>query len=153
MFCVWCIYRNLAMVMSEMIQTERDYVKSLQFVIDNYLPEMLRDDVPQALRGKRNVVFGNLEQIHQFHSQYFLKALERCENSPLHVARIFLKHVSFNMRNPVNLFLSKKRLVQFISDLKRMGTFVYPWSNRQEVLSAWKLFSFLVIIDWHCTIN
>ncbi len=114
------------MVMSEMIQTERDYVKSLQFVIDNYLPEMLRDDVPQALRGKRNVVFGNLEQIHQFHSQYFLKALERCENSPLHVARIFLKHVSFNMRNPVNLFLSKKRLVQFISDLKRMGTFVYP---------------------------
>ena len=85
--------------MSEMIQTERDYVKSLQFVIDNYLPEMLRDDVPQALRGKRNVVFGNLEQIHQFHSQYFLKALERCENSPLHVARIFLKHVSFSKRS------------------------------------------------------
>ena len=80
--------------MSEMIQTERDYVRSLQFVIENYLPELLREDVPQALRGKRNVIFGNIEQIYQFHNHYFLKALERCENSPVHVARIFLKHVS-----------------------------------------------------------
>ena len=86
--------RNLALIMSEMIQTERDYVRSLQFVIENYLPELLREDVPQALRGKRNVIFGNIEQIHQFHNHYFLRALERCEKSPLHVARIFLKHVS-----------------------------------------------------------
>lgn len=79
--------------MSEMLQTERDYVRSLQFVIENYLPELLRDDVPQALRGKRNVIFGNVEQIHAFHSRYFLRALERCENNPVHVARVFLEHV------------------------------------------------------------
>jgi hypothetical protein len=39
--------------MSEMIQTERDYSRSLQYVIENYIPELQRVDVPQSLRGKK----------------------------------------------------------------------------------------------------
>jgi hypothetical protein len=84
--------RTLNMVMNEMIQTERDYVRSLQFVIDHYVPELLREDVPQALRGKRNVVFGNLEKIWQFHSRYFLTELENCEMVPYQIGNCFLQH-------------------------------------------------------------
>ena len=62
--------------MSEMVQTERDYTRSLQYVIENYIPELQRVDVPQMLRGKRNIIFGNIEKIYQFHSQYFLRELE-----------------------------------------------------------------------------
>ncbi len=87
--------------MSEMLQTERDYVRSLQFVIDNYIPELMRDDVPQVLRGKMNVIFGNLEQIYQFHSQYFLAELEQCENMPFQICHSFIQHVSaFNSQPP-----------------------------------------------------
>lgn len=75
-----------------MIQTERDYVKSLDYVIENYIPELLREDIPQALRGQRNVVFGNIEKIYEFHSQHFLRELEQCEHSPLQVGHIFLKY-------------------------------------------------------------
>lgn len=78
--------------MREMIQTERDYVKSLDFIIENYIPELLREDIPQALRGQRNVIFGNVEKIYEFHSQYFLRELEQCEHNPLQVGQIFLKH-------------------------------------------------------------
>ncbi|XP_074646791.1 pleckstrin homology domain-containing family G member 4B-like [Tubulanus polymorphus] len=84
--------RVLAHVMAEMIQTERDYVQSLNYIIENYIPEIMRDDVPQALRGKRNVIFGNIENIHQFHSQHFLKKLINCENSPFQICRCFLDH-------------------------------------------------------------
>ncbi|XP_049785919.1 puratrophin-1-like [Schistocerca cancellata] len=84
--------KTLLLIMREMIQTERDYVKSLEYVIQNYIPELLREDIPQALRGQRNVIFGNIEKIFEFHSQYFLQELERCENSPLLVGQSFLRH-------------------------------------------------------------
>ncbi|XP_022916262.2 puratrophin-1-like isoform X2 [Onthophagus taurus] len=84
--------KTLLYIMREMIQTEQDYVKSLDYVIENYIPELLREDIPQALRGQRNVVFGNIEKIYEFHSQHFLRELEQCERHPLNVGQIFLKY-------------------------------------------------------------
>ncbi|CAL1276908.1 unnamed protein product [Larinioides sclopetarius] len=82
--------KTLMLIMQELIQTERDYVKSLEYIIENYIPELLRDDIPQALRGQRNVVFGNIEKIYEFHYQYFLTELEHCESSPFTVGQCFL---------------------------------------------------------------
>ncbi|KAK3919859.1 Puratrophin-1 [Frankliniella fusca] len=86
--------KTLLLIMREMIQTERDYVRSLEYVIENYIPELVREDIPQALRGQRNVIFGNIEKIFEFHSQLFLRELERCEKSPLCVGQSFLRHES-----------------------------------------------------------
>lgn len=69
-------HRTLLLIMREMITTERDYVRSLYYVIDNYMQELLREDIPQALRGQRNVIFGNIERIHEFHQQHFCNELE-----------------------------------------------------------------------------
>ncbi|CAH1780228.1 unnamed protein product [Owenia fusiformis] len=84
--------RTLSLIMREMIQTEQDYVRSLQFVIDNYIPELAREDVPQALRGKRNVIFGNIEKLYQFHAHYFLHEIQNCEHNPFAVCHSFLEH-------------------------------------------------------------
>uniref|UniRef100_A0A8D9FHX3 Pleckstrin homology domain-containing family G member 4B n=1 Tax=Cacopsylla melanoneura TaxID=428564 RepID=A0A8D9FHX3_9HEMI len=84
--------KNLLFIMREMIQTERDYVKSLEYVILNYIPELSREDIPQALRGQRNVIFGNIEKIYEFHSQHFLLELEQCAALPLSVGQCFLNH-------------------------------------------------------------
>lgn len=78
--------------MREMIGTERDYVRSLRYVIDNYLDELLREDIPQALRGQRNVIFGNIERIYDFHQQHFLKELERYDTDPIKVGAAFLRY-------------------------------------------------------------
>ncbi|XP_060843323.1 puratrophin-1-like isoform X1 [Rhopalosiphum padi] len=86
------LQKTVKLIMREMIQTERDYVKSLEYVIENYVPMLLNEDIPQALRGQRNVIFGNIEKIYEFHSQHFLKELERHENCPLQVGESFLKH-------------------------------------------------------------
>lgn len=82
------------LVMREMVDTERSYINSLKFVISNYVPELGRDDLPVALRGKRNVIFGNLEKIYEFHSNSFLAELEQCVTMPLCVGNVFLRHVS-----------------------------------------------------------
>lgn len=77
-----------------MIGTERDYVRSLHYIIENYMDQLNREDIPQALRGQRNVIFGNVEKICEFHQQYFLHELERCEKNPLKIGAVFLEHES-----------------------------------------------------------
>ncbi|XP_054637257.1 pleckstrin homology domain-containing family G member 4B isoform X2 [Dunckerocampus dactyliophorus] len=79
-------------IMDEMIATEREYVRSLSYVIEHYFPEMERLDLPQDLRGKRSIIFGNMEKLWDFHSQYFLKQLEACAHSPLSISSCFLRH-------------------------------------------------------------
>ncbi|XP_056618154.1 pleckstrin homology domain-containing family G member 4B isoform X2 [Triplophysa dalaica] len=79
-------------IMDEMISTEREYVRSLRYIIEHYFPEMERLDLPQDLRGKRGIVFGNLEKLCDFHTQYFQKDLESCTHSPLSVSACFLRH-------------------------------------------------------------
>lgn len=81
-------------IMDEMISTEREYVRSLSYIIEHYFPEMERLDLPQDLRGKRSIIFGNVEKLWDFHSQYFLKDLESSSHSPLSISSCFLRHVS-----------------------------------------------------------
>ncbi|CAE1293474.1 Puratrophin-1,Pleckstrin homology domain-containing family G member 4B [Acanthosepion pharaonis] len=84
--------RTLSLILQELISTERDYVWALQLIVDNYIPEIKKDDVPQALRGKRNVIFGNIEKIYEFHSRHFLQELENCKQQPFQIAQTFLSH-------------------------------------------------------------
>ncbi|KAK3085374.1 hypothetical protein FSP39_002374 [Pinctada imbricata] len=115
--------RTLALVMREMIQTERDYVLALQYIIENYTPELRREDVPQALRGKSNVIFGNLEKIYNFHRQYFLREVEMCERNPFQIAHYFLMHESqfymyalYNKNKPKSDCLMAEYGKQFFRD-------------------------------------
>ncbi|XP_017553405.1 quattro isoform X1 [Pygocentrus nattereri] len=83
---------KLQHIMEELLQTEREYVKALGYVMEHYLPELERPDVPQDLRGQRGSIFGNLEKLRDFHQHHFLKELELCLREPFRVGRCFLRH-------------------------------------------------------------
>ncbi|XP_031701261.1 uncharacterized protein LOC116382385 isoform X1 [Anarrhichthys ocellatus] len=83
---------RLQRVLEELVFTEREYVRSLGYILTHYLPLLDRPDIPQDLRGKRGVIFGNLEKLYDFHSHYFLPELEACQREPGMVARCFLRH-------------------------------------------------------------
>ena len=88
----WC--RVLALVMDELVQTETDYVVALNYVVDHYMPQIQLDSVPQPLRGKRTVVFGNLQNIAQFHTDRFLADISAaCRLSAFQLGATFLRHV------------------------------------------------------------
>ncbi|KAM6210896.1 LOW QUALITY PROTEIN: pleckstrin homology domain-containing family G member 4B-like [Sarcoramphus papa] len=78
-------------IMDEMITTERAYVRSLGYIISNF-PEIEKNYLPRDLRGKKNIIFGNFEKLHDFHGQHFLKELEHCRDFP--VSHCFLEHIS-----------------------------------------------------------
>ncbi|XP_055477324.1 puratrophin-1 [Psammomys obesus] len=89
---------RLQLVLAEMVATEREYVRALDYTIQNYFPELDRPDVPQGLRGQRAHLFGNLEKLRDFHLHFFLRELEACTRHPPRVAYAFLRHrVQFGM--------------------------------------------------------
>ncbi|XP_025744844.1 puratrophin-1 [Callorhinus ursinus] len=89
---------RLQLVLAEMVATEREYVRALDYTMENYFPELDRPDVPQGLRGQRAHLFGNLEKLRDFHCHFFLRELEACTQHPSRVAYAFLRHrVQFGM--------------------------------------------------------
>ncbi|KAM6223774.1 puratrophin-1 [Rhynchocyon petersi] len=89
---------RLQLVLAEMVATEREYVRALDYTMENYAPELDRPDVPQGLRGQHAHLFGNLEKLRDFHRHFFLRELEACTRHPPRVAYAFLRHrVQFGM--------------------------------------------------------
>ncbi|XP_007938581.1 puratrophin-1 [Orycteropus afer afer] len=89
---------RLQLVLAEMVATEREYVRALDYTVENYFPELDRHNVPQGLRGQRAHLFGNLEKLRDFHRHFFLQELEACTQHPSRVAYAFLRHrVQFGM--------------------------------------------------------
>ncbi|XP_065166036.1 guanine nucleotide exchange factor DBS-like isoform X2 [Atheta coriaria] len=82
-------------VLGELLETERIYVTELASVIMGYRNEALAKDnynlVPPTLLEKLDVVFGNIEEIHEFHANVFLKDLENCISSIDLVALCFVQ--------------------------------------------------------------
>lgn len=78
--------------MAELLQTERTYVKDLDICIKCFLNEMRTNpsNVPTAIQGKEDILFGNMEEIYQFHNSIFLKELEKYETMPEDVGHCFV---------------------------------------------------------------
>ncbi|XP_044525501.1 guanine nucleotide exchange factor DBS-like [Gracilinanus agilis] len=58
-------------IMHELIETERVYVEELQSIIEGYAAEMDNPDlnhlIPVTLQNKKEILFGNLHEIYEFH--------------------------------------------------------------------------------------
>ncbi|CAG9784538.1 unnamed protein product [Diatraea saccharalis] len=90
--------RRLTERVNELVHTENVYVERLRHVIENYMPEMHREDLPLPLCGMKWIIFCNLEDIYAFHSKEFLPALRECENDLRKLGQCFRNYEQrFNM--------------------------------------------------------
>ena len=55
--------------MNEVVETERQYVKQLKECIDAFITEMQSPSLPEQLKGKEKLVFGNIQAIYEFHNK------------------------------------------------------------------------------------
>nr|XP_058905900.1 proto-oncogene DBL isoform X2 [Kogia breviceps] len=82
-------------VLNELIQTERVYVRELFAVLLGYREEMdnpeMFDLIPPLLRNKKDVLFGNMAEIYEFHNNIFMSSLENCVVAPERVGPCFLE--------------------------------------------------------------
>ncbi|XP_010857951.1 PREDICTED: proto-oncogene DBL-like, partial [Bison bison bison] len=47
--------------------------------------------MPPLLRSKRDVLFGNMAEIYEFHNNIFMSSLENCVDAPERVGSCFLE--------------------------------------------------------------
>lgn len=81
--------RRREFIMTELLQTERSYVKDLQTCIQFYLKE-LRNSKESQIKPKEKIIFGNIEDIYEFHKEVFVKELEKYETMPEDVGHCFV---------------------------------------------------------------
>lgn len=65
-------------IINEFIQTEKNYVDKLKYLIKNFVIPFDKDiNLPLALKGQKQVLFSSIEDILDFHVKDFLPALEK----------------------------------------------------------------------------
>ncbi|NWV77620.1 MCF2L factor, partial [Dasyornis broadbenti] len=97
-------FLSFSHIINELIETERVYVEELQSIIEGYASEMDNPNlvhlIPSTLQNKKEILFGNLPEIYDFHNRHvgtggcpviFLKEIENCIENPELLARCFLK--------------------------------------------------------------
>ncbi|KAM4795456.1 rho guanine nucleotide exchange factor 25 isoform 2-T2 [Rhinophrynus dorsalis] len=79
-------------VLMELVETEKMYVEDLGQIVEGYMATMSAQGVPEDMKGKDKIVFGNIHQIFDWHKDYFLGELQKCLQEPSRLAHLFIKH-------------------------------------------------------------
>ncbi|XP_058065478.1 uncharacterized protein LOC131215114 [Anopheles bellator] len=90
---------HLRKIINELLEKERKYIETLDHGIRNYIPAMYSQTLPAALRGQKNIIFINLEEILATHRDHFYADLERAASTSTdedvveRIAQIFLDYI------------------------------------------------------------
>uniref|UniRef100_A0A8C5QUW3 non-specific serine/threonine protein kinase n=1 Tax=Leptobrachium leishanense TaxID=445787 RepID=A0A8C5QUW3_9ANUR len=84
--------RKKEFIMAELLQTEKAYVRDLHECLETYLWEMTSgvEEIPPGILNKELIIFGNIQEIYDFHNNIFLKELEKYEQLPEDVGHCFV---------------------------------------------------------------
>ncbi|XP_035904934.1 obscurin isoform X4 [Anopheles stephensi] len=102
-------YRREAVV-RELVETEEEFAKDLQQVVDNYLKYIDNKDnkVPRVVRDHKDDIFNNFKQIADFHNTVLIEGVKYYANNPKMIGKTFLrlerdfdKHVKYCRDAPV----------------------------------------------------
>uniref|UniRef100_A0A7N6B1E8 non-specific serine/threonine protein kinase n=1 Tax=Anabas testudineus TaxID=64144 RepID=A0A7N6B1E8_ANATE len=116
-------------ILLELVETERDYVRDLSMVVEGYMSQMKEEGVPDDMKGKDKIVFGNIHQIYDWHKDFFLCELEKCLEDPDKLGPLFLKqerrlnmYVVYCQNKPKSEHIVSEYIDTYFEDLKqRLG--------------------------------
>uniref|UniRef100_A0A8C2BLP3 Kalirin RhoGEF kinase n=1 Tax=Cyprinus carpio TaxID=7962 RepID=A0A8C2BLP3_CYPCA len=119
--------RKKEYIMAELLQTERAYVRDLQECLETFLWEMTSGaEIPSGIANKEHVIFGNIQEIYEFHSNVFLKELENYEQLPEDVGHCFVTwadkfhmYVTYCKNKPDSSQLIQGQAGRFFDEIQR----------------------------------
>lgn len=84
------VHQSSAEIIQEMLTNESDYVRQLTVGIQTYLTHD-HANITEAVKGKIIKIFGNIQQIRDFHENTFYSYLSDCRNDVTKIANVFIK--------------------------------------------------------------
>uniref|UniRef100_A0A668A3W6 Kalirin RhoGEF kinase n=1 Tax=Myripristis murdjan TaxID=586833 RepID=A0A668A3W6_9TELE len=127
--------RKKEFIMAELLQTEKTYVRDLHECLETYLWEMTSgvEEIPVGIVNKEHIIFGNIQEIYDFHNNIFLKELVNYEQLPEDVGHCFVTWADkFHMY--VNYCKNKPDSSQLI--LEHAGTFFDDVQQRHGLANS-----------------
>ncbi|XP_021696069.1 LOW QUALITY PROTEIN: obscurin [Aedes aegypti] len=85
-------YRREAVV-RELIETEEEFGRDLQLVVDNYIKYIDNPDnkIPRQIRDHKDDIFNNFKQIADFHNTVLIEGVKYYANNPKMIGKTFLR--------------------------------------------------------------
>ncbi|XP_026121165.1 triple functional domain protein-like isoform X2 [Carassius auratus] len=116
-------------VLLELVETEKDYVRDLGAVVEGYMSSMKEEGVPDDMKGKDKIVFGNIHQIYDWHKDFFLGELEKCLEDPDRLAPLIIRqerrlhmYIVYCQNKPKSEHIVSEYIDTYFEDLKqRLG--------------------------------
>ncbi|XP_051165291.1 obscurin isoform X2 [Leptopilina boulardi] len=99
-------YRREA-VIKELVETEEEFGRDLQQVVERYLKPLDNPGVPRVVRDNKEIIFTNLKQIAEFHNTVLIEGVKYYADQPRMLGKTFLrlerdfdKHVAYCRDEP-----------------------------------------------------
>uniref|UniRef100_A0A3Q3JXV4 Rho guanine nucleotide exchange factor 25 n=1 Tax=Monopterus albus TaxID=43700 RepID=A0A3Q3JXV4_MONAL len=94
--------------------------------VKGYMATMANQGVPEDMKGKDRIVFGNIHQIYDWHKDYFLGELGKSVGEPDRLAQLFIKHerrlhmyVVYCQNKPKSEHIVSEYTETYFEDLRR----------------------------------
>ncbi|XP_054277501.1 obscurin-like isoform X3 [Macrosteles quadrilineatus] len=119
---------NRDVVVRELIETEEEFGRDIQQVIDAYLKPLDSPSVPRVVRDNKDVIFGNLKKISEFHNTTLIEGLRYYAEQPKMLGKTFLrlerdfdKHVAYCRDEPAaqDFFLDNDEARDYFEELSQ----------------------------------
>ncbi|XP_064554448.1 obscurin isoform X2 [Drosophila montana] len=95
-------------IVGELIETEEEFSRDLQYVVDKYIKSIDKPTTPRSIRDNKDVIFCNIMQIAEFHNMVLKEGLKSYRHQPEMIAKTFLrlerdfdKHVIYCRNEPL----------------------------------------------------
>uniref|UniRef100_UPI00358F163C rho guanine nucleotide exchange factor 25-like isoform X2 n=1 Tax=Myxine glutinosa TaxID=7769 RepID=UPI00358F163C len=116
-------------VLHELAETEKNYVHNLSCVVEGYMSIMREEGSPEGMKGRDKIIFGNIQQIYDWHNNFFQSEIEKCVIEPERLAPLFIKHerrlqmyVIYCQNKPKSEHIMSEYIDSYFEDLRqRLG--------------------------------
>ncbi|GFW99143.1 obscurin [Trichonephila clavipes] len=83
--------QNREAIVKELVETEEDFAKDMQYVVENYYKQMDNPRLPKEFRDRKGSVFGNFKDICDFHNNVLMKGVNYHAKEPTKLGKTFLR--------------------------------------------------------------
>uniref|UniRef100_A0A8C8H393 non-specific serine/threonine protein kinase n=1 Tax=Oncorhynchus tshawytscha TaxID=74940 RepID=A0A8C8H393_ONCTS len=121
--------RTMAVVVITFCQPVIVMQKTAVLTVISYMTRMKEEGVPDDMKGKDKIVFGNINQIYDWHRDFFMGELEKCLEDPDRLGTLFVKHerrlhmyIVYCQNKPKSEHIVSEYIDTYFEDLKqRLG--------------------------------
>ncbi|XP_066148174.1 obscurin isoform X4 [Euwallacea fornicatus] len=78
-------------VVTELVETEQEFVRDLDYVVHNYLIPSESGRTPKVIKDNFDILFGNLKEIAEFHRTVLMDGMKYYANEPTLLGKAFLR--------------------------------------------------------------